>query len=317
MDQINSMTKTPIAIFTYNRPDHTRKLLESLKKCDRLSECQIYFFCDGTKSIEHSQQVEASRKVVDEFAKLLNAHVIKQEKNLGLAKSIVFGTTKLCKEYGRVIVLEDDFILNSFFLDFMLQALDKYEFNEEVAQIAGYLPPIKIKGKNKTFFLPLTTSCGWATWQRAWNIFSWNYDQYLSLLDSDETLQEKFNLDNNYPYYNLLKSTIQNKTDSWAIYWYLHTFFKNKLTLYPSHSLIWVGGFDSLATHTKSVKVPKFYDQPLNGIMQKKWYNPISFPNSINSDNHAFKKIMCLLQENTGILFRLKTKMKSFLLGIL
>ena len=86
----------------------------------------------------------ATREVAREIAsRLKDTRLIERGKeNLGLARSIVSGVTELCEQYGRAIVLEDDFILHPFIFDFMLQSLDRYADDEQVAQVSGYLPPI-------------------------------------------------------------------------------------------------------------------------------------------------------------------------------
>ena len=36
---------------------------------------------------------------------------------------------------------------------------------------AGHMFPVKVKADEDSFFLPFTTSWGWATWKRAWDLF--------------------------------------------------------------------------------------------------------------------------------------------------
>jgi len=288
---------TPVAVFSYNRPHHLRQLLSSLLNCSRLDECQVYVYCDGVKKTEHEGLVGESRQTAREFAPLLNnAVIVERDQNLGLTRSIVSGVTELCGQYGRVIVLEDDLILHPFFLDFMLQSLDRYADDDRVAQVAGYLPPIHPKVETDSFFSPLTTSCGWATWQRAWNLFTWDASNALEMLESDPSLRTRFNLDDCYPYSDMLRTAVTGHVDSWAILWYWHTFYRGKLTLYPHRSLVWVGGFDNLATHTKSEEIPMFYDQSLDFILRGDWNNPVSFPEITQADELAFGKLKDFLQ---------------------
>jgi hypothetical protein len=309
-------TKTPVAIFTYNRPEHARQLFLSLLNCARLEECKIYIYCDGARKPEHVAGVLVSRQVVHEFApRLNNACVIEHEENIGVDHSIVNGVTELCTKYGRVVVLEDDVMLHPLFLDFMLQSLDRYADDEEVAQVAGYLAPIHPEVEADTFFLPLTTSCGWATWKRAWELFSWDIELALAELSVDSHLRARFDLDGVYPYYALLQSTEREETDIWDIRWYWHTFRQEKLTLYPHRSLVWVGGFDNLATHTKSEEIPMFYDQSFDFILQGNWNNSVSFPDITQTDAIAFNKLKNLILYNPSraLLVRLKGKLRRIL----
>lgn len=308
------MFNTPIAIFLYNRPDHARQLFSSLLNCSRLEECAVYVFCDGVKKPEDKQSVQAARAIMREFASLINnVHIIEREQNLGLARSIVNGVTELCERFGRVIVLEDDFILQPFFLDFILQGLDRYADDEQVAQVAGFTFPIGVPEKGDVFFLPLTTSWGWATWQRAWNLFSWDLGTALEKLNAEPQLQARFNLDDAYPYTDMLRLATESKVDSWAIHWYWHTFRHEKLTLYPCRSLVWQNGFDELATHTTTARAD--LQMPIDKFLQEEWHNPISFPDIVQADDIVFDKLKKFLRSNPPL--ALPARLKKILKRIL
>jgi len=83
------MPLTPVAVFTYNRPEHTRRVLASLAQCERLAECQRHVYCDGARTSAHQPAVVASRQTVRAMAPALRATVIERPENLGLARSIV------------------------------------------------------------------------------------------------------------------------------------------------------------------------------------------------------------------------------------
>lgn len=305
--------KTPLAIFAYNRPRHLRQLFDSLFQCTRLDECQVYIFCDAARKPEHESNVHATRHIVDEIAPSLSATVIKREQNMGLARSIVSGVTELCEQYGRVIVLEDDFILHQFFLDFMLQALDRYVDEECVAQVAGFTFPVQTPPKPDAFFLPLTTSWGWATWQRAWKFFSWEVDSALQVLNTDSQKRAHFDLDGAYPFTEMLQLVSEGKVDSWAIRWYWHTFTANKLTLYPRLSLVWQNGFDEAATNTSSTGTGS--QIPLAKFLQEEWRTSLMFPSVLEVDLPAFNKLKNLLQSKQSS--SLITLLKGFLKRVL
>ena len=305
--------ETPIAVFTYRRPDHTRILLESLSKCKRLDECRVTLFCDGPANPEHAPEVERVRRIIHGWAEANGANVVEHNKNLGLAHSIVAGVTMLCRKYGRVIVVEDDLILHPQFLNFMIESLDHYQDDDRVAQVAGYLPVIHPRTARDTFFLPLTTSCGWATWKRAWNLFSWDTKNAMEILEADRSLRKKFNLDGSYPYYDLLLAQNNGEINSWAVLWHWETFMLKKLTLYPFRSLVYVGGFDNLATHTKTHHVPLFYDQSLEYILQGNWRDKITFPEIVQTDFDAYGQLKTLLhrQRHRTVLLQIWRKIKS------
>lgn len=306
--------KTPIAVFSYNRPQHLRQLISSLLNCARLDECQVYIFCDGAKKSEHEEAVRESRRVVREFApQLYNVIVVEREHNLGLARSIVSGVTDLCEQYGRVIVLEDDFILHPFFIEFMLQSLDRYADDERVAQVAGFTFPIDMPAKPDAFFLPLTTSWGWATWQRAWKLFSWETESALKILDSDPKICAQFDLDGLYLFSDMLRLAAEGKVDSWAIRWYWRTYVANKLTLYPRSSLVWQNGFDPSATNTTSAGLEP--QPPLDEFMRKQWCSPLLYSDKVREETAAFEKLKKFLRHRSSHSLRVHPKelLKRFL----
>jgi len=235
--------KTPLAIFTYNRPYHTQQTLQYLAKCPRLDECEIVIFCDGANRPEHQTQVEQVREAVSDWAKLHNAQVITRVENFGLKKSIETGVTDLCRKFGRIIVLEDDLLVNPAFIDYQLQALDHYADDERVWQVAGFTFPFDKSSEQGTMLLPLSTTWGWGTWQRAWKHY--NSDpteavEYLAVSDN----AYRFDLEGAYPYTQMLTGVAQNHLQSWGVlFWYMVWRHKGYV-VYPCQSLVANLGFD-------------------------------------------------------------------------
>ncbi|MBI5136923.1 MAG: glycosyltransferase [Nitrospirae bacterium] len=239
---------TPIALFAYNRPDHLRRALESLARCDRLDECRLHIFCDGAKNPRGAEAVEATRRVAREWAPRLNAEVIEREANLGLARSIAGTVTELCDRHGRVIVVEDDLVVSADFIDYMLQALDRYQDAEDVYQVSGYMFPVAHPEAPDAFLMPLTTTWGWATWKRAWDAFDWHATGAWKALSS-RNARRKFDLGGAYGYTDILRDRLAGDNDSWGILWWWSVYRAGGLAVHPRRSLVWVGGFDGSGTH--------------------------------------------------------------------
>ncbi len=249
MNEMKSDKKSlsPIAVFVYNRPEHTRETLLNLQKCEGFDQSPLYVFCDGSKTEESEIAVSEARRVVHE---LVGSHatIVEASKNMGLANSIIKGVSQLCDEYGRVIVLEDDLIVSPFFLSYMNSALDQYENCEQVFQISGHM--FNVDGFEKTsvaLFLPLTTSWGWGTWSRAWDTFDEQAKDWVNL--QDDKLRNAFNMNGVFDYYAMLKRQMQGKSDSWAIRWYWSVFKQNGYVLFPPYTLVDNTGFDGSGTH--------------------------------------------------------------------
>ncbi len=282
----------PVAVFTYNRPDHAKSVLESLSSCERLDECGVYIFCDGPKTGGRELDVATSRDVVHALAPKLNARIIKRPTNLGLARSIVTGVTELCEEYGRVIVLEDDHIVSPDFLDYMIQALNRYQNTENVYQVSGYMFDVDHPDTPDAFFLPLTTTWGWATWDRAWGIFDWHASGSRERL-ADLNQRRIFDLDDSYPYYEMLQRKLLNRNDSWGILWWWAVFNVGGLVLHPRKSLVWQGGLDGSGTHSGHADLSQ---DARERFLQPRLSHSLKFPESVVSDEDAFARIKVFLR---------------------
>jgi hypothetical protein len=125
----------------------------------------------------------------------------------------------------------------------MNAALERYEHEEEVMQIAGYMFPVALQPGDDALFLPFISSWGWATWRRAWRHFDRREDGFDRIL-SDPALMRRFDLNGRYQYTKILKAQRRKKVDSWAIYWYVSVFTRGGLVLFPKKTLVRNVGFD-------------------------------------------------------------------------
>lgn len=240
----------PIALFAYRRPDHTLKTLRSLAACPESQRSELYVFCDGPKSDEDRKAVLQVREVVASQAWCAQVKIIEREENLGLATSIITGTSTLCAQYGRAIIIEDDLLLAPYFLTYVNEALRRYEGVPEVMQVSGHMFPAALQCEADALFLPFISSWGWGTWQRAWRHFDPSMAGF-EVLKKNKSLREKFNLDGHCNFFRMLDLHRRGKINSWAVRWYLSVFMRGGLTLYPKRTLVKNFGFDGSGTHSQ------------------------------------------------------------------
>lgn len=244
-------TKTPLALFVYNRPSHTLRILNAILRLDRLNEVALFVFSDAAKTIRASSEVEEVRALIKNFINVcpIEVTVIERLTNFGLAKSISDGVSDLAKKFGRVIVLEDDLVPSQDFLNFMLEGLEKYKTAKNVFQISGCLLAETLHVKSDGVFLPLTTTWGWATWDHAWKQFRELTSRDRKLLDEDYNFRHRFSAEGAVNYVSMLDDRLAGRNDSWGIFWWFQVARNNGLVLYPRTSLIWNGGFDASGVH--------------------------------------------------------------------
>lgn len=241
------MSLAPIILFTYNRPDHARQVIDALKQNPLSIESELFIFSDGPKDAEAQVEVEAVRTLAHNTEGFKDVHVIERPNNFGLAKSIIDGVGQIIETHGKVIVLEDDIVVSPHFLDYMNTALDTYEHEDRVVSIHGYIYPVE-KELPETFFLKGADCWGWATWKRGWDVFETNGSALLAKL-RERGLEREFDFNGSYPYTRMLEQQVAGNNNSWAIRWYASAFLEDKLTLYPGNSLVQNIGLDGSGVH--------------------------------------------------------------------
>jgi hypothetical protein len=240
-------TLAPIALFAFRRPWSTLQSLFALSRCPESGDSELTIYCDAPRSSKDQENVALVREIAHSRTWCGRTRVIERSANLGLARSIISGVGELCESHGRVIVLEDDLLVAKGFLAYMNAALERYADEPRVAQISGHQFPIGFP-PGTSAFLPVTTSWGWGTWQRAWASFEEHPD--ISPLRS-ASVRWAFDQQGTYPYSGMLLDQMAGRGDSWAIRWNWSVFRSQKLILHPSCTLVRNIGFGGEATHTR------------------------------------------------------------------
>lgn len=250
------MTYAPIALFTYNRADHTQMAVESLLRNIEAKVSDIFIFSDGPKNENAVESVRKNREYIRGLKKqdgigFKSVTLIERDKNWGLANNLIDGITRLTEKYGRVIVVEDDLIVSPFFLKYMNDALEKYKDDDRVASIAAFLNPVKGDVPN-TFFLRYFACWGWATWKRGWELL---IDDDRELLRRLRWKKNDFNIGGTGPFYGILYCDKVGLNNSWAIRFYASQFLAGKLQLFPGKTMAVQSGMDGSGTHSSSSPV--------------------------------------------------------------
>lgn len=236
------MSYTPIILFTYCRPRHTKQAVEALLENAEASDSDLIIYSDGPKNQDAVDGVNATREYIRTINGFKNIQIVERSKNFGLANSIIDGVTSVINRYGRAIVVEDDLIVSRFFLKYMNEALDMYEDVTKVISIHGYMYPVE-EILPESFFIKTADCWGWGTWKRGWDLFNADSKELLQKIESRDLCKE-FDFNRCYPYVDMLKAQISGQVDSWAIRWYASALVNDKLTLYPGRSLVFQNGMD-------------------------------------------------------------------------
>lgn len=264
------MTETrslaPVALFVCNRPEHTRRTVEALAANREASATELFVFCDAAKSAAAAAAVSEVRAYVGGITGFARVTLIERASNLGLARSIIDGVSKLCEDYGRVIVLEDDLVTSPHFLEFMNRALDLWQGETRIMSVCGYMYPVELPKDEQSFFLPVAHSWGWATWADRWASFDADGAGLLARLRVAERLDE-FDAFGPHSYTKMLTDQIAGRNDSWFIRWHASGFLAGQLSLYPRQSLVRNIGIDGSGVHCAEWRIDPFAVEPAQNAL--------------------------------------------------
>jgi hypothetical protein len=300
------MFKIPILIISYRRAEKLRRVIEELNQlgCEK-----IYVFNDFAKTAAEIDKNEETRELINTQIK---AQVLKKKfanKNLGCRHGPETAINWFFEHEEMGIILEEDCLPSEDFFRFCEELLIKYKDESSILQINGTnLIAEYIQQKENSYYLSSVTSAwGWASWRRAWALYSLSVAKYgelksagkLGTIYSDKEIRKLRTSE--------IESVLYKNFDAWDFLWRF-TVNLNGFALTPKFNLVQNIGFDEEATHTltydqKEVKEfekiqwplvhpPLKYDRRLDMLFYKKLY-----PNLFQSRRQTItKKIIALFK---------------------
>ena len=290
----------PVLLFVYNRPDHTRQTIESLKENKLAEQSELFIYSDACKNTDDKAKVGQVREYIENVDGFKTVTIINRERNLGLAASIIDGVGKTLARYEKVIVLEDDLVTSPYFLKFMNDALEFYKKEDRVWHISGWNYPIDASRLRDVFLWRAMNCWGWATWADNWDFFENNTDKLMRVFSEEEI--RKFNLDGVEDFFEQVIANMEGRANTWAIFWYATIFKNGALCVNPSISYVNNIGFDA-----SGVNCGDNYDHKVCKLNHK---SDIVFEDAIVENPHAFKLIQEFYKKKRGVFKRVVNKIK-------
>lgn len=260
----------PIALFVYKRLEKTIETWEALKGNIFADKSDVYIFSDGAKDDKDKADVESVRRYFSEnsdgFRKVT---LIERENNWGLADNIISGITEVLRYHDRVIVLEDDIVTSSFFLDYMNKALNRYRNDKRVFEVCSEVYPYFEYDKSKwpeSFFLTRSDCWGWGIWADRWKYYVRDPEEALKRFDTKEKIHD-FNLKNDFLWYEIANNYF-GSLHTWAIFLNLMIYEHKGLVLYPRLNYSKNIGMDYSGEHCGYVDIDAVMlaNAPFNGF---------------------------------------------------
>lgn len=295
-----------LAVFAYKRPDHLRQTLAALADNHGIDDWDVYFFLDGPRSAQDEQAVQQVRAVVEASSFFPRCTIQAEISNRGLYSAITSGVSYVLSRHESIVVLEEDIVTASSFLDYMRMGLETYRDEAGVGSIHGFLPPFKENALPETFFLRGADCWGWATWRDRWSCFRADASAMLREIETRK-LSHHFNLLGNYAYTDLLAARASGQSGSWAICWHASCYLAGLHTLYPGRSLVENIGLDNSGEHcqpspmmastaaSQPIRVRKIEVKELPWVHEK--YS--EYFSSTRRHSHKLQRVVKLLDDKT------------------
>ncbi len=239
----------PIVLFTYKRLGTLQKTISALAANHLAAKSDLIIYSDGAKKQEDEPIIQEIRTFLKTITGFKSVTIHESTANKGLATSIIDGVSSVMVQYHKAIVLEDDLITSTNFLEYMNQALEYYQDNPQILSISGYSPIIKGLANNEVYYTHRASSWGWACWEDRWEKIDWHARGYESFKD-DSLATAKFNQMGS-DMCLMMKRQMQGKINSWAIRFCFHQFQNSLFSVHPSLSKVQNIGFaEKNATNT-------------------------------------------------------------------
>lgn len=233
----------PVLVLAFNRPDTTRRVLESLRS---VRPGAIFFAVDGPRSDrqEENEQVAAVRRLADVIDWDCRIHTLSREENLGCKLAISQAITWFFSEMESGIVVEDECIADPSFFRFAAELLDRYRDDERVIMVSGDNFQLgRWRTADSYYFSRYAHVWGWATWRRAWRLYDHAMASWPKLRNSGWLT--KFLEDKSAANYwaRIFDETHGERNTSWAYCWVYAAWANGGLTASPNMNLISNVGF--------------------------------------------------------------------------
>lgn len=252
------MCKTPILLITFNRPDHTQRVLTEILK----QEPQELYVCqDGPREGNENDRIKVQevRDVINELTSAYKAshpnftlYTLHSTQNLGCGPGPAAGINWFFENVEQGIVMEDDCLPHPDFFRYCDELLARYKDNEQIQFINSTLYHNRWQCEGSYGFSHYMVTGAWAAWRRTWQ----GFDLDLHTLDAWKFRKQVIRLTHNYAdanwWYFKVKE-IQHDTSKksyWDYQMQILLFMHEAFTIHPIVNLISNIGFDAEGTHT-------------------------------------------------------------------
>ena len=253
---MKAIFQTPILLLTFNRPIHTLKVFDEIKK---QKPTQLFVFQDGARD-GNKLDIEKCEAVRAIFENLIDwkceLHTNFSEINLGCGQGPATGISWFFEYVEQGLIFEDDAVPAPDFFSYASELLERYK-NENSIKVIGsmHLDGKSYRDGSYHFSMVNRNLCAWATWKRTWESFDY-YLKNVSRKDLKRSLKLYHATTREIEYWcerlDEIHEDCLNHT-SWDMQFLMSIWLNHGMGIFPNVNLSTNIGFDEQGTHTISV----------------------------------------------------------------
>lgn len=238
-------------LLTFNRPDHTLRVLNSLR--GNAAE-RVFVYLDKSENPEDQVQQEKLMQSFRQFGHSGMDIVLQvREKPFGLARNLTGAVSERFRDGAEgVIVLEDDCVVRPGGLAFFESGLHQLSAKKSIRSLCGFLPnspSIVRDGEDAVVLAHRFVTWGWATWSDRWDQYNPDLRSVVKGADVLNVRIEDFARD--LAVYCASERYLAGLDSIWSLNWILLHFLTSSFAVYPPESVIDNIGFDGSGTNSK------------------------------------------------------------------
>lgn len=254
--ETNETFETPVLFIIFNRADTAQKVFTAIRA---MRPKYLYIAADGPRPThpDDARKCRITREVVETIDWPCEVKRLYQEENLGCGKGPSTAITWFFENVPEGIIIEDDCLPTPGFFRFCAELLERYRYDTRVMEIGGNnFEPAERRGKEFSYFFSARTYIwGWATWRRAWNLYSFEMKHYPEIKRKgylNDYFYHKYEQEH-YDYIHekmFVGDNITSRKTVWDYQWQFTIMINSGVVIVPEANLVTNLGFGDAASNT-------------------------------------------------------------------
>ena len=240
----------PIALFIFNRPETTARVLERIADA---RPSRLLVVSDGPRTdrpdeVERCRQARALIEAIDWPCEVVTNHA---DTNLGCRRRLSSGLDWIFSQAESAIILEDDCLPDPTFFPFCQELLERYRDDERVMMISGdNFQPAGRESPYSYYYSRFPHVWGWASWRRAWRLYDVSIARWPEVRMQQVIEDIVGNRRSARAWRAIFDAVHAGKIDTWDYQLTFACWMQNGLAILPEVNLVSNIGFGAAATHT-------------------------------------------------------------------